>query len=260
MPSNGESQSQKSVLYRFFGADDQLLYVGITDQPGRRWDAHMRLQPWWPQVQRQTAEWHPSREAAIDAEIAAIRNEGPRHNLLHATSAGLNVLTLKGTWTCTACKWTTEDPVEQVRHMEREVIKLAQRASSEDIERLSRAVARMRHALDRTAVSSTQALTLFQQLASPRPRKHRKTSRTMSSDEARKLLADLDEILGEERVRLSDLPGLLRRHDPTWVPYQKLAGTHLRAVLKKHGIRITNTGNVSRLDPADLRIGRPTAA
>jgi hypothetical protein len=216
----------------------------------------MRIQPWWPQVQRQTAEWYSSRGAAVDAEIAAIRNEGPRHNILHATSAGLNVLTLKGTWTCAACKWTTEDPVEQVRHMEREVIKLAQRAPSEDIERLSRAVAGMRLALDRTAVLSIQTQTLFQQLASP----HRKASYTMSSDEARKLLADLDEILGEERIRLADVPGLLRQHDPTWVPYQKLAGIHLRAALKKHGIRVTNTGNVPRLDPADLRIGRPTAA
>lgn len=254
-----DDESQRTVLYRFYGADDQLLYVGITNKPGQRWEAHMRLQPWWPQVQRQTSEWHPNREAAADAEIVAIREEGPLHNRRHATSAGLNPLTLQTAWTCTACGWTTEDPVEQVEHMEREVKRLT-KGPLQEVERLSRAVVRMRNALDRLAVSSAQALTMFDQMAAPPPRKPREAPHPMSAAEVQKLLADLDHVLDADRVRLAELPHLLRRHDPTWVPYRKLTGVRLQAALKRCGIRITNTGNVRRLDPADLRLGRKTAA
>jgi S-DNA-T family DNA segregation ATPase FtsK/SpoIIIE len=72
--------------------------------------------------------------------------------------------------------------------------------------------------------------------------------------EERDLLADLDEVLGNERIKLSDLPGLLRRLAPTWLPYASLTGFGLRDLLATEGVRVTNTGNVLRLDPADLRL------
>lgn len=75
--------SERTALYRFFGVDDVLLYVGITDHLGTRWHNHSRKKPWWPEVQRQTAEWHPSREAAAAAEIEAIQTEHPRHNVTY---------------------------------------------------------------------------------------------------------------------------------------------------------------------------------
>jgi S-DNA-T family DNA segregation ATPase FtsK/SpoIIIE len=71
--------------------------------------------------------------------------------------------------------------------------------------------------------------------------------------EARELLDDLAAVLGAERVRLADLPALLRDLAPTWGPYRTLTGVRLREQLDGAGVRTTNVGNVPRLDPADLR-------
>jgi S-DNA-T family DNA segregation ATPase FtsK/SpoIIIE len=80
------------------------------------------------------------------------------------------------------------------------------------------------------------------------------SSRAVEVEKPRDLLDDLDEVLGHERIRLADIPGLLRKLAPSWLPYQRLTGTELRDILtREHGVRVTNTGNVLRLDPADLR-------
>lgn len=71
--------------------------------------------------------------------------------------------------------------------------------------------------------------------------------------EVRDLLDDLDEVLDVERVRLADVPALLRDLAPSWGPYRTLNGVQLRALLAEYGVRVTNTGGVPRLDPADLR-------
>jgi S-DNA-T family DNA segregation ATPase FtsK/SpoIIIE len=71
--------------------------------------------------------------------------------------------------------------------------------------------------------------------------------------EARNLLADLDQVLGHERAKLADLPALLRDLAPRWPAYRSLTGTDLRDLLDGQGVRTTNSGNVLRLDPADLR-------
>jgi predicted GIY-YIG superfamily endonuclease len=72
----------RTALYRFYGADDVLLYVGITHRLGQRWSEHARSQPWWPEVRRQTAEWYATRSEAEAAEITAIQQEDPRHNIV----------------------------------------------------------------------------------------------------------------------------------------------------------------------------------
>jgi DNA segregation ATPase FtsK/SpoIIIE, S-DNA-T family len=73
--------------------------------------------------------------------------------------------------------------------------------------------------------------------------------------ESRDLLDDLDEVLGTdpEPVRLADLPPMLRKLAPTWGTYRSLTGVQLRELLDSEGVRTTNTGNVPRLDPVDLR-------
>ena len=74
--------------------------------------------------------------------------------------------------------------------------------------------------------------------------------------EARDLLADLAEVTRDdgEPVRLSDLPARLRILAPSCSAYKSLNGTtRLREQLADAGVRTTNTGNVPRLDPADLR-------
>ena len=79
------------------------------------------------------------------------------------------------------------------------------------------------------------------------------TDRARPAIEERDLLDDLDEALGAERVKLADVPALLRDLAPHWTPYHALNGTALRGLLDAEGVPTTNTGNIRRLDPLDLR-------
>jgi hypothetical protein len=40
----------RTALYKLYGQDDALLYVGISDNPRYRWTQHARTQPWWHEV------------------------------------------------------------------------------------------------------------------------------------------------------------------------------------------------------------------
>jgi hypothetical protein len=51
------------ALYRFYAADDQLLYVGLTINPGKRMERHRGEKPWWNDIARVTLEHHESIEA-----------------------------------------------------------------------------------------------------------------------------------------------------------------------------------------------------
>lgn len=69
------------MLYRFFAADDRLLYVGITCNPGKRLERHSGEKTWWAEVVRVEMEQHPSREALRSAERLAIGEELPLYNV-----------------------------------------------------------------------------------------------------------------------------------------------------------------------------------
>ena len=71
--------------------------------------------------------------------------------------------------------------------------------------------------------------------------------------EVRDLLADISAVIGTEKTRLADIPALLKRHAPRYPAYQSMTGQDIRVRLEDAGVRWTNTGNVPRLDPADLR-------
>lgn len=93
-------------------------------------------------------------------------------------------------------------------------------------------------------------------ISAERPRYNRAGRKPKGPGEllpGRDLLADLDAVLGAERVRLSAIPPLLRKHDPRWPPYQKLTGRELRGMLARRGVRTVNPKNVPQLDPVDLR-------
>jgi len=99
-----------TTLYRFFDADDRLLYVGIAGNPGRRFHQHANGpdgKPWWSHVARSTMEHFDTREEAAAAEVAAIVTERPMHNVVHnrstsprqaAAPAGGVVLTDRSTY------------------------------------------------------------------------------------------------------------------------------------------------------------------
>jgi predicted GIY-YIG superfamily endonuclease len=79
--------SDRTAVYRFYDADGQLLYVGMTGNLGRRFAMHAATKKWWPQVARRTAEWFGDRGEAAQAEREAIRAEKPVHNIRLALSA-----------------------------------------------------------------------------------------------------------------------------------------------------------------------------
>lgn len=76
-----------TALYRLFGPDGELLYVGISHSPEKRWSDHAKTQTWWHLVADKKAVWFEKRSAAADAEIEAIRTEKPRFNSTYSTES-----------------------------------------------------------------------------------------------------------------------------------------------------------------------------
>lgn len=70
-----------ATVYRAYSADDELLYVGATTQPGQRLAAHGRSKDWWREVATIKLAHFPSPALAQAAEREAIQNENPRYNL-----------------------------------------------------------------------------------------------------------------------------------------------------------------------------------
>jgi hypothetical protein len=105
--------SQRShVLYRFYDDGDELLYVGITANPSRRFEI----------------EHFADRETVLTAERTAIETEAPRHNI-RMNERGNAAYSLA--WICEVCNieiadgdgWLTcsDFEVADVERREREI-------------------------------------------------------------------------------------------------------------------------------------------
>ncbi len=70
----------RTALYRLFGAEGELLYVGITTTPEVRLKQHAFDKPWWGDVAESKVEWFPTRVDAERAEREAIRKDAPKWN------------------------------------------------------------------------------------------------------------------------------------------------------------------------------------
>lgn len=79
----GTAQPQPQQLYRMFGADEELLYVGISLNAVARAAQHRVDKAWWLNVARIEVEGYPDREAVLTAEKLAIKTEQPTWNLQH---------------------------------------------------------------------------------------------------------------------------------------------------------------------------------
>lgn len=75
------------IVYRCFGSDGGLLYIGCTIAKSSRFRAHERLTKWWSEVTKiETVEYAEVTGARV-AERHAIRTEHPRYNRMHRALA-----------------------------------------------------------------------------------------------------------------------------------------------------------------------------
>ena len=72
--------NEPTAVYRLYGANDVLLYVGASWSPKFRWEQHQTHKHWAHLVVRRTEEWYPDRRSALAAETAAIAAENPVHD------------------------------------------------------------------------------------------------------------------------------------------------------------------------------------
>ena len=75
--------SGRTALYRVWGGEGVLLYIGVSNNLPHRWNNHMRVQPWWGELRSLTVEWYETRDEAEAAEETAIKAEQPKYNVTH---------------------------------------------------------------------------------------------------------------------------------------------------------------------------------
>jgi predicted GIY-YIG superfamily endonuclease len=92
-----------TTLYRLYARSGTLLYIGIANRVLRRLSEHAREKPWWGEVANITFETHPDRQAAENAERAAIQSEQPRYNIVHSTLVVAPQPIAALEWHCEVC-------------------------------------------------------------------------------------------------------------------------------------------------------------
>ena len=75
-----ETRLGDRVLYRFYDASRQPIYIGITHTGDARLAAHRKRSPWWPLAEYIAVSVYPNWTELEKAERAAIRAESPRFN------------------------------------------------------------------------------------------------------------------------------------------------------------------------------------
>lgn len=98
MTNARDSEVRDHFVYRLFDGDGNLLYVGCTKRPARRWQEHRSTRPHMTDRVRRVHMFGPTtRRVARDIEYFAIRRESPefgwtpeKHAAKTARSAWVN--------------------------------------------------------------------------------------------------------------------------------------------------------------------------
>lgn len=69
-----------NIVYRAFSKDNELLYIGITQDLKNRIINHKSSKKWWIEVDRIDEESFDDRLSAMKAEVRAIKSENPKYN------------------------------------------------------------------------------------------------------------------------------------------------------------------------------------
>lgn len=119
-----------TILYRFYGARNKLLYVGITNNFPQRMLEHSQKH-WWPQVRATTTDTYPDRASAAQAETQAITSEFPMYNRAGNTFQPIksvqNLGTIKeaaalvGVSTVTIRRWLSDGQIDGARFGSRSI-------------------------------------------------------------------------------------------------------------------------------------------
>lgn len=89
---NHRQTADASALYRFFGMDEDLLYVGVTTNPANRWRSHTHADRWSLARSVSIEPVPPAQRLLIEQE--AIASERPRFNRLGHTRRTTTVIAL----------------------------------------------------------------------------------------------------------------------------------------------------------------------
>lgn len=82
-PFTDNTRPDTTWLYRMYDNNGALLYIGISKSAFSRFERHSAEKPWINNVTSWNREPYPTREAALEAERAAIKEEHPLHNIIH---------------------------------------------------------------------------------------------------------------------------------------------------------------------------------
>lgn len=77
------SSSKLYELYRHFDIAERLLYVGMASRAVNRLAAHRSKGRWFDDIVTVRIERFPDKDSCRDAEIKAIKTEGPIYNKKH---------------------------------------------------------------------------------------------------------------------------------------------------------------------------------
>ena len=111
-----------TYLYRFFCAEDILLYVGITHDIERRAQEHSNKSSWFDRAARMTKEKFPNRLLASKKEEEAIINENPLFNINHSNIANVDPSDYPQEYITDMAKWTVNIFGEYIKDENGEVV------------------------------------------------------------------------------------------------------------------------------------------
>ncbi len=75
--------SNRTVLYRAYDMNHELLYIGISSQAFARFDQHTHTSKWMSDCWYVICEHYKTRLEALAAEKQAIQTEFPKFNQVH---------------------------------------------------------------------------------------------------------------------------------------------------------------------------------